>query len=197
MACYMAAAGVGAIIVGSLEGPSNNVARRAAKAADVGDLRRVENIQSAMRDLSGERSEAMVKELLEAGDVEGLPQMRAMAGQYNASGHGIDLIGIDDANTVYHIEVKGGPGTGAKMGTPSYGVQMSLSWRNYSIDQALENEALRDRLMQMTGIYDTGLLSAYLRGGQPVLIMPSWKKIEQIQNFAESGLTRQNVVTVP
>jgi RHS repeat-associated protein/uncharacterized repeat protein (TIGR01451 family) len=37
MACYMAAAGVGAIIVGSLEGPSNNVARRAARAADVGD----------------------------------------------------------------------------------------------------------------------------------------------------------------
>jgi hypothetical protein len=49
MACYMAAAGVGAIIVGSLEGPSNNVARRAAKAADVGDAaadvaRRVDDV---------------------------------------------------------------------------------------------------------------------------------------------------------
>jgi RHS repeat-associated protein len=37
MACYMAAAGVGFIAMGALEGPSNNVARRAAKAADVGE----------------------------------------------------------------------------------------------------------------------------------------------------------------
>jgi hypothetical protein len=37
MACYMAAAGVGFIAMGALEGPSNNVARRAAKAVDVGD----------------------------------------------------------------------------------------------------------------------------------------------------------------
>jgi len=37
MACYMAAAGVAFIAMGALEGPSNNVARRAAKAADVGD----------------------------------------------------------------------------------------------------------------------------------------------------------------
>jgi len=37
MACYMAAAGVAFVAMGALEGPSNNVARRAAKAADVGD----------------------------------------------------------------------------------------------------------------------------------------------------------------
>jgi len=37
MACYMAAAGVGFIIAGSLEGPSNNVARRTAKAGDAGE----------------------------------------------------------------------------------------------------------------------------------------------------------------
>jgi RHS repeat-associated protein len=56
MACYMAAAGVGFIILGSLEGPSNNVARRAAKAADVGDVgdaagdvaRRVDDVSPAI-----------------------------------------------------------------------------------------------------------------------------------------------------
>jgi hypothetical protein len=50
----MAAAGVGAIIVGSLEGPSNNVARRAAKAADVGDAAKIaddvaEGVEGATR----------------------------------------------------------------------------------------------------------------------------------------------------
>jgi RHS repeat-associated protein len=49
MACAMAAAGVGFILMGTLEGPSNNVARRAAKAADVGDAagdvaRRVDDV---------------------------------------------------------------------------------------------------------------------------------------------------------
>jgi hypothetical protein len=37
MACYMAAAGVAFIAMGALEGPSNNVAREAARAADVED----------------------------------------------------------------------------------------------------------------------------------------------------------------
>jgi RHS repeat-associated protein len=37
MACYMAAAGVGFILMGALEGPSNNVAREAARAADALD----------------------------------------------------------------------------------------------------------------------------------------------------------------
>jgi hypothetical protein len=49
MACYMAAAGVAFVAMGALEGPSNNVARRAAKAADVGDAagdvaRRVDDV---------------------------------------------------------------------------------------------------------------------------------------------------------
>jgi RHS repeat-associated protein len=45
MACYMAATGVAFVLMGSLEGPSNNVARRAARAADVGDAaRRVDDV---------------------------------------------------------------------------------------------------------------------------------------------------------
>jgi RHS repeat-associated protein len=49
MACYMAAAGVAFVLMGSLEGPSNNVARRAARAADVADdvgdaARRVDDV---------------------------------------------------------------------------------------------------------------------------------------------------------
>jgi hypothetical protein len=58
MACYMAAAGVAFVAMGALEGPSNNVARRAAKAADVGDAaedvaRRVDDVDDLVIDSYG------------------------------------------------------------------------------------------------------------------------------------------------
>jgi RHS repeat-associated protein len=54
MACYMAAGSAVALALPLLEGPSNNVARRAAKAADVGDVAEVaddvaEGVGSATR----------------------------------------------------------------------------------------------------------------------------------------------------
>jgi hypothetical protein len=86
-----------------------------------------------------------------------LPRMSAtIPGQFNASGHGIDIMALDDDRRLWIIEVSRGSIRGAGsvklLGTRKDGnAQMSRAWRTLKKDKFLE---LPDAQEKLTALFD-------------------------------------------
>jgi len=118
--------------------------------------------------------ENRVRQMLLEGNVPGMPQMdHVIPGQYNPSGHGIDLFAFrrDQSGrlTIWRIEVKG---IGSEIKTTSSGIQTGAGWTRNAIRQGLRNPALREELMRATNIRNVARLERRLLEARSVLIAP-------------------------
>lgn len=95
----------------------------------------------------GPEFEARIERLMRRGGLGNLPAMdHVIYGQYNRSGHGIDLIGFrihPETNVIYmyRIEVKGG--RGPDLGRTRRGPQMGREWTANAIQQMMDHPRLR------------------------------------------------------
>ncbi|MDR6806733.1 peptidoglycan hydrolase-like protein with peptidoglycan-binding domain [Dyadobacter sp. BE34] len=108
---------------------------------------------------TGGEAEELVRELLindgmDLGDGVKVQMDHVLPGQYNGSGHGIDLIGFSVSGgrvRIYVIEVKGG--RSPKLGMTLSGPQMSAQWIEHAIDKAFENDTLKKALIENFRFY--------------------------------------------
>lgn len=133
---------------------------------------------------SGTTFETTVAGMLRRGTVPGLPAMdHVIRGQYNRSGHGMDLIGIRIGSNgrvyFYHIEVKGG--WMPALGRTRRGTQLGAAWTNNAKERLLENPRLLSLLRSRTGITDLAILRRRLREA-PISIV-----VHRIANLMRLG----------
>lgn len=108
---------------------------------------------------SGDSFEARIEGMMRRGSLAGLPAMdHVIYGQYNGSGHGMDLIGFrvhPETNVVYvyRVEVKGG--IAPDLGRTTRGMQTGQAWTSNAIQKMMDNARLRGLIETRLG-YNIG-----------------------------------------
>jgi hypothetical protein len=129
--------------------------------------------------LRGDPFEDLIQRRLREGTLEGLPKMdHVLKGQFGRAGpsgrrrYGIDLIGIRFGPRgnllLYRVEVKGG--RYLSLGSSAAGMQTGANWTVYAINGALDDPAVRSRLMRHFPHLTEAQLRRRLRAGRSVII---------------------------
>lgn len=162
------------------------------------DSQELERNTDGLADRKGDAGEDYIARLLRRGDPEliqqGLPKMdHVIMGQYNGSGHGMDLFGFNvngNKVTLYLIEVKGS--IHPQIGRTKRGIQMGEKWVNNAIDKALKNNVVRARLVKAFESAYPGrkitdaIMRKNLRNSKKAIVIPRVSLAENIEELINS-----------
>jgi RHS repeat-associated protein len=108
-----------------------------------------------------------------------LPRMvQVVSGKYDPRGWGIDHFALDEHGKLWILEFKGGKVP--KLKETGFGYQMSTTWLQENIGQALGDSIIRTELEVMTGLEGKELRNALEQANRALIVPEGTKKVKKV-----------------